>query len=116
MAVHNFLDELQRSILDRTMNITATPDPVLTNDQVMRTFLISASHATVAIAVALPAAGLANKGAIMLILNSGVAAVTVTSAAGFGGAGVTATSSQGQMCLVYSDGTYWYVLNVTAPA
>jgi hypothetical protein len=104
---------LKRSTLSKTATAT------LTDAEVNQCPLINANHATVAIALTVPAAATTNAGANILVGMGGAAAVTVICAAGFGGGGGskdTVTLAQGDMCLVASDGTNWYVTNVTTAA
>lgn len=100
-----------------TLAVTATA--TLTNAQLAVNPIINANHASVAIALTLPAAGAGNAGKEAYIGMGGAAAVTVICTAGFGGGGSgkdTVTLAQGDMCHVISDGTNWYVTNVTTSA
>ena len=98
--------------------VSKTADATLNLAELTNT-IINAHHATVAIALTLPAAGSTYTGCDALIGMGDAAAVTVICAAGFGGGGGgkdTITLARGDMCHVYCDGTNWYVGNVTTSA
>jgi hypothetical protein len=109
MSIESFR-RTQREIV-ATSRLAKTATASLTNAEVRNYAYIDGNHASVAIALTVPAASAANKGAIVTVVNKGAAAVTVVCAAGFGGGGAgtdTVTLSQGKCATVHSDGAYWY--------
>ena len=123
MSTHNLLSEIQGMI--RSAALTKTATATLTDAEVMENFVIYGNHASSGIVLTLPIATEANKGALCLIVNQGVAAVTieadatVAAALGFGGVGSggdIVTLSQGLGAMVMSNGTYWYVFDMASIA
>lgn len=115
MAVHNIGRELAEGINYVSKTATAT----LTRDEIYPLSFITATHASSAIALTLPAASIAYKGCRVMIACGGAAAVTVVVTAGFGGAGAsgdTATLAQGDFCECFCNGSSWFVNNVTTAA
>jgi hypothetical protein len=99
--------------------LTKTATATLTDAECLSYPIINAVHGSAAIALTLPAAASTNAGADVLIGMGGAAAVTVVCALGFGAGGSgkdTVTLAQGDMCHCISDGTNWYVNNVTTAA
>lgn len=99
--------------------VTKTATATLTAQEAIQNLVVSCTHATVAITLTLPVAGAGLKDEMLLILNGGAAAVTVTVAAGFAAAGDSADTvvmSVGGFCIVYCTGTAWFVMASTLPS
>ena len=107
MGGHNDAFREQQGSAVLTLTATAT----LTQIQLDAYKIIRAVHATVAIALTLPAASAANEGQVRHVCCGGAAAVTVVCTAGFGTVGAggdTVTGAQGEMITIASDGTAWH--------
>jgi hypothetical protein len=105
------------SILSEGLNfVSKTATATLTADEINHS-LITATHASVAIALTVPAAATEYEGYSFIVASGGAAAVTVVVSAGFGGAGASAdtvTLAQGDACMLICDGTNWYVISETS--
>lgn len=99
--------------------LTKTATATLTRSEMLANSIIVGTHASVAIALTLPAASGTYKGRSWVVAQGGAAAVTVVCAAGFGG-GSTATDvitlAQGMGTLIFCDGTAWFAVNATVAA
>jgi hypothetical protein len=112
MASAHDLLEAERKAAENELILTATA--TLTAAQIHDYKIIAGTHASVAIALTLPAAASHMAGLQRIIVDGGAAAVTVVVAAGYGGAGSgsdTATLAQGEAVVVVCDGSYWYVVH-----
>jgi hypothetical protein len=113
MSRHNFGSEFSEGLNFVAKTATAT----LTADEINHS-LVTATHASVAIALTVPAASDRYKGYHFYIACGGAAATTVVVSAGYGGAGSgtdTVTLAQGDMCELLCDGDSWYAISHTTP-
>ena len=95
-----------------------TASATLTKAELDNGFIVG-NHASVTVALTLPAASTLYKGCRSYIANKGAATTTVAVSAGYGGAGSgtdTVTLAQGNMCVVACDGSAWYVVHHTTGA
>lgn len=91
--------------------VTKTATATLTQGEVINSGFIIATHASVAIAITIPAAAGVYKGYELIVAQGGAAAVTVVCAAGYGGGGAatdTVTLAQGQFAKFVCDGSAWF--------
>jgi len=104
MSIASILWKLGQSrltVVEKTVTATLTADE-------MKAGAIKASHATVAIALTLPAAGTC-AGYAQVIYDGNAAALTVIAPNAFGGAtNDTLTLARGEFAIVWSDGSEWY--------
>ena len=110
MGAHNFLFEQDSAYKDKKTMTAAT---TITIKEIIEfgTFVINNASA---IAITLPAASKAISGCERRFVNYGAGASTIVVTAGFGGAGSgadTLTTAQGDLVILYCDGTNWYKLH-----
>ena len=113
MSIANFLEE-ERQAYRRQLVKTATA--TLTLRELQEHKIIMGTHASVAIALTLPAAAEAMDGMVRIIGCGGAAAVTVVVTAGYGAVGAggdTITLAQGECVAIMCDGTNWYAGTLT---
>lgn len=114
MSRHNFLD----IEAEGRKKLALSADTTLTLKQLQDfgVFIGATDANTVALTLPTPHAAMA--GMLRLIVNNGDNNMTVVDSGGFADAGDatdTITLVEGEMAMVFSDGTHWFALHHTTP-